>query len=127
KFLGMSPAMHVKVKGDYERIYDHLQTQLGVQRQLQVASIAADIAAYFEELREKGVIVVEITEFTDDKDLKAQGEAAWEWFKGQLVADFFNTKMPPPAIMQPAQGGGMLGMLQNLFGAISQGGGTGAL
>ncbi|MGH8564666.1 MAG: hypothetical protein ACREXW_11510 [Gammaproteobacteria bacterium] len=127
KFLGMSPAMHVKVKADYERIYNHLQTALGVQGQIQVVSIAADIAASFETLREKSVIVVEITEFTDDKDLKAKGEAAWEWFKGQLVADFFNTKMPPPAIMQPAAGGGMMGMLQNLFGAISQGAGSGSL
>lgn len=118
-FLGMTPAMSVKVEADYKRIYTSLETEIGVEAQIQVVSIAADIGAAFQRLREEGVIKVEITEFTDDADLKAKGEAAWDWFKGQLTADFFSTTMPVPNIMRPESGGsGVLGQLQNLFGAI---------
>ncbi len=118
-FLGMTPAMNVKVEADYKRIYTSLETELGVQAQIKAVSVAADIGAAFQRLREEGVIKVEITQFTDDADLQAKGEAAWDWFKSQLTADFFQSAMPVPQIMQPdSGGGGILGQLQNLFGAM---------
>ncbi|MXO90848.1 hypothetical protein [Pontixanthobacter aquaemixtae] len=126
-FLGMTPAMSVKVEADYKRVYTSLETELGVQGQIQAVSIAADIEAAYQKLREDGVIKVEITEFTDDADLKAKGHAAWDWFKGQLTADFFQSTMPVPAIMQPDSGGGILGRLQDMFGAIPRAPATGSL
>ena len=126
-FLGMSQAISVKVEADYKRIYSHLETELGVQAQIQAVSIAADVGAAFQRLRETSIIKVEITEFTDDADLRSKGEAAWEWFKNQLTQDFFSTAMSPPSFMLPSSGGGMLGQLQNLFGAMPGRGAPGSL
>ena len=107
----------------------HLETELGVQAQIKAVSIAADVGAAFQRLRETGIIKVEITRFTDDADMIAQGEAAWEWYKTQLTQEFFSSSMSPPSFMLPESGGGggILGQLQNLFGAMPGPGAAGTM
>jgi len=126
-FLGMRQAISIKATADYKRVYSHLEAELGVQAQIQVVSVAADVSAAFQKLREKNIVKVEITQFTDDEDLLAKGDAAWDWIKGELIKDLFQTSMTPPSFMQPGSGGGMLGQLQNLFGAMPGPGASGSL
>ncbi|MEQ8901678.1 MAG: hypothetical protein RID11_20685 [Roseovarius sp.] len=117
-FMGMRDAFSIKARADYKRVYTHMETELGVQAQIKAVSLAADIGVAFQRLREKGIVKVEITQFTDDEDLKAQQDEAWEWIKNELIKDLFETSMSPPGFMQPDAGGGMLGQLQNLFGQM---------
>lgn len=117
-FMGMRDAFSIKARADYKRVYSHLETSLGIQAQIQVVSVAADLNAAFQKLRDEGVVHVEITQFTDDEDLNRKADEAWEWIKNELIKDLFQTSLQPPSFMQASGGGGMLGQLQNLFGAM---------
>lgn len=128
EFLGMRPAFNVKITAEYSRIYNHLETEFGVRGQIQAVSLAADIGAAFQKLRDDGTIKVEVTHFTDDEDLRRQAEEAFNWFKTELLKDFFQTSMEPPSFMTRSSSGGLgiLGQLQGLFGTLgrTQSGGT---
>lgn len=130
EFLGMRPAFNVKITAQYHRIYDHLETEFGVKGQIQAVSLAADISAAFQKLRDNGDIKVEVTHFTDDEDLRKQAEDAFNWFKTELLKEFFESAMQPPSFMTRSSGGGLgiLSQLQNLFGSLGrpQSGGTAA-
>ncbi len=120
EFLGMRPAFNVKVTAEYRRIYNHLETEFGARGQIKMVSLAADIGAAFQHLRDNGAIKVEVTHFTDDEDLRRQAEEAFNWFKQELLKDFFQTSMEPPGFMthSASSGMGILGQLQSLFGAL---------
>ena len=126
-FLGMRDALSIKATADYKRVYSHLEAELGIQAQIKAVSVATDVSAAFQKLREKNIVKVEITHFTDDEDLLEKGEQAWDWIKGELVKDLFQTSMEPPSFMQAGSGGGMLGQLQSLFGALPGAGSSGNL
>jgi len=120
EFLGLSPAFNVKITAEYHRVYTHLETEFGIKGQIQVVSLAADIAAAFQKLRDEGVIKVEVMHFTDDADLRKQANEAFEWFKKELLADFFKSALEPPSFMKRSGDGlGLMGQLQNLFGALN--------
>ena len=128
-FLGLRPAFRVKVTANYKRIYNHLETELGVRGQIQAISLAADIQAAFQKLKDKGEVKVEVMNFTDDSDLKQKADEAWQWFEQKMLNDFFEPALDPPSFMTRTTGGGlgMLGQLQNLFGSLNppaQTGGT---
>lgn len=128
EMLGMRPAFNVKITAEYHRIYTHLETEFGARGQIKAVSLAADIGAAFQKLRDDGVIKVEVTHFTDDEDLQRQAEEAFEWFKTELLNEFFQTSMEPPGFMTRSSSGslGLAGQLQNLFGLLGrpQSGGT---
>src|SRR5690606_4126767 len=128
EFLGMRPAFNVKITARYDRICNHLETEFGARGQTKAVSLAADIAAAFQKLRDNGDIKDDVTHFTDDADLRTQAEAPSNWFKTELLKEFFESAMQPPSFMTRSSGGGfgILSQLQNLFGALGkpQSGGT---
>lgn len=115
-YVGLQPALHVKAKADYSRIYSSFETKFGVQGQIKAVSLAADVDLAFQKLREEGSIEVEIMNFTDDEDMKEKADAAWDWFKELLKEEFFSSQMP--VIAQPAGGGGILSQLTSMFGQL---------
>jgi len=119
EFLGLRPGFNVRITADYRRIYTHLETEFGARGQIKVVSIAADIGAAFQKLRDEGVIKVEVKNFTDDDDLRKQADDAFEWFQKELLEDFFETALEPPSFMTRSGSGGLMGQLQNLFGALN--------
>ncbi len=121
EFLGLSPAFDVKITAEYSRIYDHLETEFGVRGQVQNVALAADIATAFQKLVDDGSVKVEVLNFTDDQDLRKQANDAVEWFKTELLKDFFKSALEPPGFMKQGSAGGLglLGQLQNLFGALN--------
>jgi len=121
KFDAMMPAFSVKVEARYDRVYNHLEAEFGIRGTIKKVGFAAEIAAAFQHLRENGAIKVEITDFTDDEDMRKQADAAWEWFREQLIEDFFDTKMTPPGFMTREETtGGMLGQLTNMLGGLGE-------
>jgi hypothetical protein len=117
--LGLAPAFNVKITADYKRIYEHLELQFGVKAQIQMVSIGADVDLAWQKLRDEGAIKVEVLNFSDDESLRKQADAAFDFFKTELLKDFFKTALEPPSFMKPNSGNtGLLGQLQGLFGQL---------
>jgi hypothetical protein len=119
EFLGLRPAFNVRISANYHRVYKELDLQFGARGTVQAVSIGVDIGAAFQRLRDQGIIKVEVVNFTDDADLRRQADDAFNWFKGQLMQDFFRSSMPAPALTQQSNNGGLLGQLTNLLGALT--------
>lgn len=118
EFLGLRPAFNVRITANYHRVYTELDMEFGAKGQIQMVSLGVDIGAAFQRLRDKGVIKVEVINFTDDENLRKQADAAFEWFKTELLKDFFKSSIEPPAMMKSNSGGGLLGQLTNLLGNL---------
>ena len=54
-------------------------------------------------------------------DLKSKADEAFEWFKREMLTDFFKTSLTPPAFLAAAAGQGLLAQLTTLFGPLSTG------
>lgn len=118
EFLGLRPAFNVRISANYHRVYTELDLEFGARGQIYAVSLGIDIGTAFQRLRDKGVIKVEVLNFTDDDDLRKQADEAFNWFKTELLKEFFKSSLPPPAIMRSDAGGGLLGQLTNLLGAL---------
>ncbi|MEE8585453.1 MAG: hypothetical protein V3T83_11430 [Acidobacteriota bacterium] len=121
EFLALRPAFNVRITAEYKRIYDHLEVEFGARGQIGPVSLAADIGAAFQKLRDDGAVKVEVQNFTDDADLRSQAKDAFDYFKTELLKDFFKTALQPPSFMTRQAGGGLLGQLQGLFGSLTRG------
>lgn len=102
KFLGMRPSYNVKVTAEYGRIYNHFEAELGAAGSIGAVQLAADLAFAYQKLEEDGSIKVEVTTFTDDKDLKNQAEAAAKWAREKITEDLFKSALKPPSFMTRA-------------------------
>jgi hypothetical protein len=119
EYLGLRPAFDVKIHADYKRIYTHLETQFGLKAGYGPISAAVDIGLAWQKLRDDGSIKVQVIAYTDDADLRRQADAAFDWFKTELLRDFFKSSLEPPSFMRQGQGG-LLGSLQSLLGPLTQ-------
>lgn len=120
EYLGLRPAFEVNIHADYKRIYTELDIQFGVKAAYGPIAVAADVDMVWQKLRENGSISVKVKKFTDDEDLRKRADAAFDWFKTQLMQDFFKTSMEPPMFLKQGQTGGLLGSLQTLLGPLAQ-------
>jgi hypothetical protein len=118
EFLGLRPAFNVRISANYHRVYQELDLEFGARGQISVVSLGVDIGAAFQRLRDMGVIKVEVLNFTDDDNLRKQSDAAFDWFKTELLKEFFKSSIEPPALMKSNTGGGLLGQLTNILGAL---------
>jgi hypothetical protein len=120
EYLGMRPAFNVKITADYKRIYNHLEMQFGIRGGVGPITAAVDIGMAWQKLREDGSIKVEVTNFTDDENFRKQADAAFDWFKTELLRDFFKSSLEPPSFMKQGQSSNMLGALQSLLGPLTE-------
>ena len=120
-YLGLRPAFDVKVHADYHRVYDDLELQFGLRGGYGPISAAVEIDAAFQKLRDSGAVKVEVINFTDDADLRGQADDAFNFFKTEMLHDFFQSSMPPPSLQSAGSGGGLLGQLQTQLNGLTQG------
>jgi hypothetical protein len=122
EYLGMRPAFNVRITADYERIYSELDVQFGLKGGYGPIAAAIEVDLAFQRLRDKGDIKVEVINFTDDDNFRKQADDAFNWFKTDLIKDFFKSALDPPAFMKPASsaGGGVVGQLAGLLGNLMQ-------
>jgi hypothetical protein len=81
-------------------------------------ALAAEVDLAFQKLRDKGIVKVEVLNFTDEENLRKQADDAFNWFKTELLKDFFKTSLEPPSFMRQNGGPGLLGQLQGLLGSL---------
>lgn len=93
KFLGLRPAFDVTVKADYKRIYDEFSVGIAAQYMM----FRAEIEAGFQKLIQNKAIEVTVNSYTDDADARAQRDQALQFFKEDLLRDFFTQSLPLPA------------------------------
>ena len=120
EYLGMRPAFNVKITADYKRIYSHLEMQFGIRGGVGPITAAVDIGMAWQKLREDGSIKVEVINFTDDENFRKQADAAFDWFKTELLRDFFKSSLEPPSFMKQGQSSNLLGALQSLLGPLTE-------
>ena len=85
KYTALRPALHVRVSGSYEQIYNHFSTSLSGQYEF----IKADIDAGFEKLVKNNVINIEVENYIPDHEKDEQEQWALEFFKAQIVSKWF--------------------------------------
>lgn len=119
EFLGLRPAFHVKITAEYKRIYDSLEMQFGAKGQIYAVALAAEVDLAFQTLRDSGSVKVEVLNFSDDEALRKQADDAFNWFKTELIKDFFKSSIEPPTFMRQNAAPGMLGQLGSLLGQFS--------
>lgn len=119
KYLGLRPAFDVHIEADYHRIYTDLEMQFGLKASYGPIAAGVDIDLAWQKLKDDGSITVQVISYTDDADLRRQADAAFDWFKTQLLQDFFKSSLEPPSFMRQGQGG-LLGSLTQLLGPMTQ-------
>lgn len=93
EFLGLRPALRVKLRADYGRIYDELSWGFQVGVAYQGVGVRAGVESATKKLVEAGAIEVEVLHFTDDGDLRARVDEAVRWFQEKLLEEFFESKL----------------------------------
>ncbi len=119
EFLGLRPAFNVRITAEYKRIYDHLEIEFGARGQIYAVALALDIDLAFQKLRDDGSIKVEVLSFTDDANLRKQADDAFNWFKTELLKDFFKSSLEPPSFMKQTNTTDLVGRLQSIFQGLN--------
>jgi hypothetical protein len=97
EYLGLRPALDVRIRADYKRIYEELSWgfQFGVA--YEGIGVRASVESATQKLRESGAIQVEVLHFTDNAGLQARVDQAVRWFQEKILEDFFKTSLQPAA------------------------------
>ncbi|MBO9522996.1 MAG: hypothetical protein J7518_15800 [Nocardioidaceae bacterium] len=94
KFTGMRPALNVEITADLSRVYDQLSG--GVEAQ--VYFVKAGIDAAFEKLVQDGAIKIKVIDFTGEDDEKEKERWALDFFKENLLRQWFEPTLAPGVI-----------------------------
>ncbi|WP_218034001.1 hypothetical protein, partial [Paenibacillus koleovorans] len=94
KFTGMRPALNVEIEANLERVYNQLSAGL----EAQVYFVRAGIDAAFEKLVQDGAIHIKVTDFTGEEDEKEKERWALDFFKENLLRQWFEPTLTPGQI-----------------------------
>ncbi|MBY5974192.1 hypothetical protein KUV28_17680 [Ferrimonas balearica] len=101
-YSGLRPALSVEIKANFKRIYDHLSFGIdgdaGATIQGVAVKLEADIDLAFEELVQTGAIEIKVIHFTDAADEAQKETWALNFFKDNLLKDWFE---PTLALAEP--------------------------
>jgi hypothetical protein len=97
EYEGLRPALDVRIRADYKRIYDELSWgfQFGVA--YEGVGVRASVESSTQKLVQSGAIQIEVLHFTDSADLHARVDEAIRWLQEKILEDFFKTSLQPAA------------------------------
>ena len=97
EYAGLRPALDVRVRADYSRIYQELSWgfQFGVA--YEGIGVRASVESATKKLVEAGAIEIEVLHFTDSADLQARVDDTIRWLQEKILEDFFKTSLQPAA------------------------------
>lgn len=105
EYAGLRPALDVKIRADYKRVYDELSWGFEIGAAYEGIGVRAGVESATQKLLESGAIQVEVLHFTDDAALQARVDAAVKWFQDRILEDFFQSSIQRPVqedLMQKA-------------------------
>jgi hypothetical protein len=91
KFTGMRPALKVEITANLERVYNQFSGGL----EAQVYFVRAGIDAAFEKLVQDGSIQIKVIDFTGEEDEKEKERWALDFFKENLLRQWFEPTLTP--------------------------------
>ncbi len=94
KFTGMRPALDVEITADYKRCYNSLS--LGLSAQIYYVNVGLEAA--FEKMVQDGAIKIKVLNFTGEADLKEKERWALDFFKENLLREWFQPTLSPGEI-----------------------------
>lgn len=97
EYAGLRPALDVKLRADYKRVYDELSWGFEIGAAYEGIGVRAGVESATQKLLESGAIQVEVLHFTDDAALQARVDAAVKWFQDRILEDFFKSSIQRPA------------------------------
>ncbi len=109
-YSAMRPALDIEIKADYERVFQQFSASLEGQYMF----FKAGIEAGFEKLKQSGAIEIKVISFTDDQDEKDKEKWALDFFRDQLLVDWFEPTLQPGTLAgQTVAGAGGIPGLPN--------------
>jgi hypothetical protein len=148
KYTALRPALDVKITANFKRIYDHLNFSVDLTAGAVIYGVPvyleAGIDMAFEKLKQDGVITVEVINFTNSADEADKEKWALDFFKQNLLQQWFQPTLAPvtfdrkpptggtpgtggtPATGGTSSGGASSGSGTSAGGGASAGGGTSA-
>jgi hypothetical protein len=108
RFDALLPALHARIRLDYERAYDRFAASIGLEYQ----AVRVELGAELAWLRDNGILDVEITSFTSGEDRARQEQQVMALVQARVEQDFFRSAMP----QKQKAGGGLSQLLTALFG-----------
>ncbi|MBX7080030.1 MAG: hypothetical protein K1X88_12620 [Nannocystaceae bacterium] len=97
EFVGLRPALQVRIVADYKRIYDELSWGFQVGVAYEGVGVRAGVESATKKLVEQGAIAIEVMRFSDEADLQRRIDESVKWFQEKIVSDFFKSHMQPPS------------------------------
>src|SRR5262249_52254681 len=119
KYTAMRPALDVRITADFERVYQKFSASLEGQYYF----LKAGIDAAFEELVQDGTIKIEVANFTGDQEARYKEKWALDFFKDNLLKDWFEPPLSLGKVSGDDGGGGSV--LSGLGDVLSKAGGAG--
>jgi hypothetical protein len=104
KYTAMRPALDVTIEADYESIYQKFSASLEGQYYF----LKVGIDAAFEELRKNGIIKITVNNFTGDQDKQDKEKWALDFFKDNLLKDWFQPTLQLGKVSGDDGGGGSI-------------------
>src|SRR5579883_725267 len=109
KYTGIRPSLDVVIEADMSRVFDDLSMGLSAQ----VYWVQAGLDAEFEHLKQDGTIKITVTNYTSDQEMKDKENWALDFFKNQILADWFRPSLTPPPPLNPMGTTGTTGTTGN--------------
>jgi hypothetical protein len=98
-FTGLRPALDVEITVDFKRVFDHFSWGLDASVGFEIYGVPvflkADIDAAFEKLVQDGVIEIKVINYTTDEDREKREQWALDFFKNNLLAQWFQPTLTP--------------------------------
>lgn len=94
KYTGMRPALRVEIKADLERVYNQFSASL----EAQIYFVKGGIDAAFEKLVQDGAIEIKVLDFVGDEDQSTKEQWALDFFKNDLLSQWFQPTLSPGQI-----------------------------
>ncbi len=108
KFTALRPSLDVVISADFKRVYDSLRLGVDFSAGFLAGGVPvylkAGLDAAFEKLKQDGVIDIKVVNASNSADSADKERWALDFFKTNLLADWFKPTLPP--VQFPSQGSG---------------------